>query len=103
MNSTFDFKTSLELERFLQGELSPAQLEALRAKVGERALQAFAARHAQESAALFAKLSAPAFRARVEALARNEVTTARKPALAMWLAPAVAAAVALFVWVAVPN
>jgi hypothetical protein len=60
-----DGKTTLELERYLAGELSDAQVASLRARVGDETLRTFRAEHVRESELLFRELPPGRFRAQV--------------------------------------
>lgn len=94
-----DGKSKLELERYLAGELTPEQEEALRMRVGDDALRALVAQHASESEALFAELPPARFRAQVEARA---LPVRRGPRL-MLAAPVLIAALTLLFWVRTPE
>ena len=94
-----DGKSKLELERYLAGELTPEQEQALRMRVGDDALRALVAQHASESEALFAELPPARFRAQVEARA---LPVRRGPRL-MLAAPVLIAALTLLFWVRTPE
>jgi hypothetical protein len=75
-----ELDTTLEVERFLMGELSEARVQKLRAKLGDARLSQLREQHARESDQLFAALPPAQFRQQVEARARQlPLRSARGP------------------------
>jgi hypothetical protein len=96
-------RLSLEVERFLLGQLSPEREARLRARLGDAQLAELERMHAEQSAELFERLPPAHFQKLVEARARTQERS-RAVRKAPWLVPAlVVGLAAAFVAVALPE